>query len=128
MCSSPFGAHESHTCNNQTTSYLFKAANKRTIPIYVDDVSEKSADALEELSIDAYNGSGRGTRLHGIETFQTLPIVSANWCIGTDRGAHTRSIHITFQHHKDEPRANLLFADIAHKRADASKSVGSSSN
>ena len=123
---SPFGAHESHTCNNQTTpSYLFKAASKTTIPIYVDDVSEKSADAWEELFIDAYNGSGRGTRLHGIETFQTLPIVSANWCIGTDRQrAHTRSIHIAFQHHEDEPRANLLFADMAHKRADASKSVG----
>ena len=82
---SPFGAHESHTCNNQTTpSYLFKAASKTTIPIYVNDVSEKSADAWEELFIDAYNGSGRGTRLHGIETFQTLPIVSANWCIETD--------------------------------------------
>ena len=54
------------------------------IPIYVDDVSEKSADAWEELVIDAYNGSGRGTRLHGIDTFHTLPIVSANLCIGTD--------------------------------------------
>jgi hypothetical protein len=57
----PFGAHESHTCNNQTTPYLFKASSQTTIPTYVDDVNEKSADAWEELFIDAYNGSGRGT-------------------------------------------------------------------
>ena len=45
-----YGAHETHSCNNQTTpSYLFKAANKTTIPICVDDVSEKAADAWEEL-------------------------------------------------------------------------------
>ena len=123
---SPFGAYESHTCNNQTTpSYLFKAASKITIPIYVDDISEKSADAWEKLFIIAYNGSGRGTRLHGIETFQMLPIVSANWCIGNDRQrAHTRSIHIAFQHHEDEPGANLLFANMTHKQIAASKSVG----
>lgn len=121
-----FGAHESHTCNNQTTpSYLFKAASKTTIPLCVDDVSEKSADSWEELFIDAYNGSGRGTRTHGVEAFQTLPIVSANWSVGTDRQrAHTRSIHIAFQHHDDEPGANLLFAEMSHARNNASKSVG----
>lgn len=56
-----FGAHEAHHCNNQTTpSYLFNAASKTTIPICVDDVSEKAADSWEELIIDAYNGTGRG--------------------------------------------------------------------
>ena len=123
---STFGAHESHTCNNQTTpSYLFKAASKTTIPICVDDVNEKAADAWEELFIDAYNGSGRGTRTHGVEAFQTLPIVSANWCVGTDRQrAHTRSIHIQFQHHDDEPNANMLFGKMAQARLNASSSVG----
>ena len=49
-----FGAHELHACNNQTTpSYLFQTASKMTIPICVDDVTEKSADAWEELFIDA---------------------------------------------------------------------------
>ena len=39
---------ESHTCNNQTTpSFIFKAASKTTIPIVVDDVNEKAADAWE---------------------------------------------------------------------------------
>ena len=69
---STFGAHESHTCNNQTTpSYLFKAASETTVPICVDDVNEKAADAWEKLFIDAYNGSGRGTRIHGVEAFLT---------------------------------------------------------
>ena len=110
-----FGAHESHTCNNQTTpSYLFKAASKTTVPICVDDVNEKAADSWEELFIDAYNGSRRGTRTHGVEAFLILPIVSANWSVGTDRQkAHTRSIHIPFHHHDDEPSANLLFAEMA---------------
>ena len=47
---STFGVHESHTCNNQTTSsYIFKTASKTTVPICVDDVNEKAADAWEEL-------------------------------------------------------------------------------
>ena len=49
-----FGAHETH--NKTTASYLFSAASKTTIPICVDDVSEKAADSWEELIIDAYNG------------------------------------------------------------------------
>ena len=123
---SVFGAHESHTCNSQTTpSYLFKTASKTTIPICVDDVSEKAADTWEELFIDAYNGTGRGTRMYGVEAFKTLPIVSANWTVGSDRPrAHTRAIHIAFHRHDDEPGANLLFAGMAHCRVDASKSVG----
>ena len=68
-----YGAHDTHACNNQTTpSYLFKAASHTTIPICVDDVSEKAADSWEELIIDAYNGTGRGTRLYGVETFHSI--------------------------------------------------------
>ena len=108
-----------------TISFIFKATSKTTIPIVVDDVNEKAADAWEELFIDAYNGSGRGTRMYGIEAFKTLPMISANWYVGTDRPrAHTRSIHIAFQQHDDEPEANLLFAEMAHCRFAASKSVG----
>ena len=84
-----------------------------------------AADAWEELFIDAYNGSGRGTRTYGVEAFQTLPIVSANWSVGTDRQrAHTRSIHIQFQHHDDEPNANMLFGKMAQARINASSSIG----
>ena len=121
-----FGAHESHACNSQTTpSYLFQTASKTTIPICVDDVTEKSADAWEELFIDAYNGTGRGTRMYGVEAFKTLPIVSANWSVGAERPrGHTRSIHIAFQRHDDEPEANLLFASMSQCRDNASKSVG----
>ena len=75
--------------------------------------------------IDAYNGSGRGTRLYGVEAFKTLPIISANWSVGKERPrAHTRSIHIPFQQHDDEPEANLLFAKMSQCRIDASRSVG----
>lgn len=64
----------------------------------VDDVTKKSADAWEELFIDAYNSTERGTRMYGVETFKTLPIVSANWSVGAERPrGHTRSIHIAFQ-------------------------------
>ena len=49
---SVFGAHELHTCNSQTTpSYLLKTASKTTIPICVDDVSEKAADAWKKCSL-----------------------------------------------------------------------------
>ena len=121
-----YGAGETHSCNNQTTpSYIFNAASKTTIPICIDDVSERSADSWEELIIDAYNGSGRGTRMYGVEIFRTLPILSANWKVGMERPrAHSRVIQIAFQQHEDEPEANLLFAEMAHCRDNASKSLG----
>ena len=87
-------------------------------------MNEKAADAWEELFIDAYNGTGRGTRMYGVEAFKTLPIVSANWNVGSDRPrAHTRAIHIAFHRHDDDLE-HLLFAGMAHCRVDASKSVG----
>ena len=112
--------------NSQTTpSYLFKAASKTTIPIVVDDVNERAADSWEELIIDAYNGTGRGTRMYNVETFITLPILSANWTISADRPrAHTRSIHIPFQPHEDEPDASTLFDEMCCSRTQASRSVG----
>lgn len=123
---SVFGAHNSHTFNSQTTpSYLFKAASKTTIPIIVDDVTERAADAWEELIIDAYNGIGRGTRMYDVEKFITLPILSTNWSIGSNRPrAHTRTLHIPFQQHEDEPNATLLFDEMSESRTNASQSVG----
>lgn len=121
-----YGAHDTHSCNSQTTpSYLFSAASKTTIPICIDDVSEKSQDSWEELIIDAYNGTGRGTRMYGVEVFQTLPILSANWKIRSDRPrAHSRVIQIPFIHHDDEPEANLLYGDMSRCREVVSKSMG----
>lgn len=42
--------------------------------LHVDDITEKSIEAWEELFINAYN---RGTLMHSVEAFQTLPLVSA---------------------------------------------------
>ena len=85
-------------------------------------MSEKAADAWEELFIDAYNGTGRGTRMYGVEAFKTLPIV---WNVGAERPrGHTRSIRIAFQRHDDEPEANILFARMSRCRDSASRSVG----
>ena len=122
---SMFGAHEIHSCNNQTTpSFLFNAASKTTIPICVDDVSEKAADSWEELIVDAYNGTGRGTCMYGIEVFRTLPILSANWKVGMNQPrAHSRVIQIAFQQHEDEPEANLLFAEMAYCRDNVLRSI-----
>ena len=106
-----FGAHESHCFNNQSTpSYLFKIVNKTTIPVVIDDISAKAADTWEELFIDAYNGTSRGTRFYGVESFSTLPIVSSDWKLGAEHPrAHSRAIHIGFNEHTDEPEANFLF-------------------
>ena len=122
---SVFGAQTTHVFNSQTTpSYLFKAASKTTIPIIVDDITERAADSWEELIIDAYNGTGRGTRMYDVESFITLPILSANWTISIDRPrAHTRSIHIPFQKHGNEPNASSLFDDLCHCRANASNQL-----
>jgi hypothetical protein len=121
-----YGAHDTHSFNSQTTpSYLFSAASKTTVPICIDDVNERSADSWEELIIDAYNGTGRGTRMYGVERFHTLPILSANWKVKNDRPrAHSRVIQISFGHHEDEPEANILFAEMTRCREQASRSIG----
>lgn len=66
-----------------------------------------------------------GIRMYGVEVFQTLPIISANWKVGTDRPrAHSRLIQISFSHHDDEPEANRLFAEMTHCREEGSRSIG----
>ena len=57
-----FGAQKTHLYNNQTTpSFLFDMLKRTTIPIGVDDISEKAQDTWEELVIDTYNNTPRGT-------------------------------------------------------------------
>lgn len=120
-----FGAHESHCLNNQSTpSYLFKILSKTSIPVVIDDITARAADTWEELFIDAYNGTSRGTRSYGVETFATLPVVSSNWKLGAERPrAHSRAIHIGFNEHTDEPEANILYAKMQQSRDAASASI-----
>ena len=127
LCSlSLFGAHNSHVFNNQTTqSYLFEAMKSSTIPVFIDDIDKKSHDMWEELVVDIYNNTPRGTRAYGVERFRTTPIVSANWCFSNSAGrAFTRCIVIPFSLHQDEPNATELYSDLAQARKSASSSVG----
>ena len=121
-----FGAHDRHLLNSQTTaSYLFSALKRTTIPIAVDDINEKTQDTWEELIIDAYNNTARGTRSYSVESFSTLPIVSANWRFHSGKGrAFTRCITIPFIEHKDEPSAPQLFSNLMEARRNASASAG----
>ena len=102
-----FGAHDSHIYNSQTTpSHLFDVMKQTTIPIAIDDIGEKAQDTWEELIIDAYNNTPRGTRSYNAERFYTLPVLTANWRYTTTRSrAFTRCITIPFVEHSDEPNA-----------------------
>ena len=127
LCSlSLFGAQKTHTYNNQTTpSYLFHAMKQTTIPIFIDDVDKKSHDLWEELVVDVYNNSPRGTRSYGVEKFRTTPIVSANWQFSNSAGrAFTRCVLIPFSPHTDEPEASQLYSELSQARSKASASVG----
>ena len=121
-----FGAQDTHLMNSQTTpSYLFGTLKRTTIPIAVDDISEKTQDTWEELIIDAYNNTARGTRSYSVESFSTLPILSANWRFPSGKGrAFTRCISIPFVEHKDEPNAPQLYSNLKRARRNASASEG----
>ncbi len=121
-----FGAQSTHLFNSQTTpSFLFDMMKRTTIPVAVDDVSEKAQDTWEELIIDAYNNTARGTRSYSVERFNTLPCISANWHFTSARGrAFTRCITIPFVDHRDEPNAPCLYSNLVHSRSAASASVG----
>jgi len=122
-----FGAHESHFFNSQTTaaSFLFDVLKRTTIPVAIDDISEKAQGTWEELIIDTYNNTARGTRAYSVEHLCTLPLVSANWRFPGGRGgAFTRCITIPFVEHRDEPNATQLFSELVQIRDRASASVG----
>ena len=117
--------HKKHNFNSQTTmSYLFEAMRHTTIPVAIDDISQMSQDTWEELIVDVYNSTPRGTRAY-VERFTTLPIVPANWQFSFKKGrAFTRCIVIPFMPHKDEPDATKLYGELAKARRRASASVG----
>ena len=121
-----FGDHESHSFNSQTTaSYLFNVLKRTTIPVAIDDISEKAQETWEELIVDAYNNTARGTRSYSVENFSTLPMVSANWRFTTmRRRAFIRCITIPFSQHRDEPNATQLYSETMHARRRASTSIG----
>ena len=121
-----FGAHNSHIFNNQTTpSHLFDVMKQTTIPIAIDDISEKAQDMWEELIIDAYNNTPRGTRSYNSERFHTLPVLTANWRYTSTRSrAFTRCITIPFVEHSHEPNATALYSVLQSARASASASIG----
>ena len=121
-----FGAEATHSYNNQTTpSYLFDVMKRTTIPVFVDDLDKKSHDLWEELVVDVYNNTPRGTRSYGVERFRTIPIVSANWRFSNSVGrAFTRCIVIPFSMHKDEPDATKLYLELAATKKNSSASVG----
>ncbi len=121
-----FGAHGTHLFNSQTTpSFLFDMLKRTTIPVAVDDVSEKAQDTWEELIIDAYNNTARGTRSYSVEKFSTLPCISANWHFTSTKGrAFTRCITIPFVDHRDEPNASNLYSNLVQARSAASASAG----
>lgn len=54
-----------------------------TIPIGVDDISEKAQDTWEELVIDTYNNTSRGTGSYSAEAFQFSLLIGDS--IPTDR-------------------------------------------
>jgi len=119
-----FGAHETHLMNSQTTpSYLFGALKCTTIPIAVDDI-KKTQDTWEELIIDAYNNTTRGTRSYRVENFSTLPVLSANWWFPSGKGRAFTRISIPFVEHRDEPNALQLYSTLKRARRNASASTG----
>lgn len=120
-----FGAHNSHLYNSQTTpSHLFDIMKQTTIPIAIDDISEKAQDMWEEIIIDAYNNTPRGTRAYNAERFRTLPILTSNWRYSSSKSrAYTRCICIPFVEHCDEPNATALYSTLQSARTGASASI-----
>ena len=120
-----FGAERTHLYNSQTTpSFLFETLKQTTIPLGIDDISEKASDSWEELCIDSYNNTPRGTRAYKSEKFNTLPVATANWQFNAARErGHTRTIIVPFYEHIDEPQATHLYTALNQARAGTARSV-----
>ena len=120
-----FGAQKSHLYNSQTTSsFLFQVLTQTTIPIGIDDISEKAQETWEEMVIDLYNNTPRGTRSYQIEKFSGMPVLTSNWRFGSNQQrAYTRLIPIQFFEHVDEPDATHLYTKLDKARQRVSKSV-----
>lgn len=104
---------------------LFAAFKPTTVPIGLDDINEKAQDTWEELVIDSYNNTARGTRAYNTECFKTMPVLTSNWRFESKRQrAHTRCIVISFFEHSDEPNATALYEELNTSRYKVSASVG----
>ena len=121
-----FGAQKTHFFNSQTTtSSVFDILKRTSIAIGLDDVNERSQDTWEELVIDTYNNTTRGTRSYQSERFVSMALITSNWRFSvTKTRAHTRTITIPFFQHTDEPHASDLYRDRTLARDRASASVG----
>ena len=120
-----FGAQKSHLFNSQTTSsFLFQALTQTTIPIGIDDISEKAQETWEEMVIDLYNNTPRGTRSYQIEKFSGMPVLTSNWRFGgSQQRAYTRLIPLQFFEHSDEPDATYQYTKLDQACRKVSKSV-----
>ena len=120
-----FGADKTHLFNSQTTmSFIFEMLSNTTLPIGLDDISEKQQETWEELIIDAYNNTPRGTRAYNSEKFCSIPILTANWrFLPEKKRAHTRCIVLPFFEHTDEENSTTLYEALSCSRAHASQSL-----
>ena len=58
-----FGADKSHILNSQTTmSLILEALKNTTLPIGLDDISEKGQEMWKELVIDPDNNTSRSVK------------------------------------------------------------------
>ena len=125
-CLALFGADKTHFFNSQTTvSYIFDVLTSTTLPIGLDDINARAQDTWEELIIDVYNNTVRGTRSYNSEKLQSVPVMTANWRFHSEKKrAHTRCIYIPFTEHTDEDDSTALFEELLRSRARVSRSLG----
>ena len=120
-----FGAQKSHPYNSQTTpSFLFQVLTQTTIPIGIDDISEKAQETWEELVVDLYNNIPCGTRSYQIENFSGMPVLTFNWRFGSNQQrAYTCLIPITFCEHTYEPDTTKHYMKLDQARQRVARSV-----
>ena len=118
-------ADKTHLFNSQTTvSFVFEVLKSTTLPIGLDDISERGEDTWEELVIDAYNNTSQGTRSYNCEKFCSLPSMTANWIFSNERKrAHTRCIILPFFQHCDEENSTALYDAMSKSRVEVSRSI-----
>ena len=121
----PIWGAKSHLYNSQTTpSFLFQVLTQTPIPIGIDDISEKAQETWEELVVDLYNNTPRGTRSYQIEKFSGMPVLTSNWRFASNQQrAYTRCIPIPFCEHTDEPDATKHYTKLDQARQRVARSV-----
>ena len=94
-----FGTHESHFYNSQTTaSFLFDVLKRTTIPVAIDDISEKAQETWEVLIVDAYNNTARGTRaVLRTSTNGFCQLALSRWTGESIHTMHHDSIHAAWR-------------------------------